>query len=536
MNALDRRFHLTLFALAMSGLSGAASANSADCGKFLLPTFDHCPFSLNTGIAANAKGDFVAAYWRNAAIGPGQIKLERNLDGVETLEESKDFFWPEADIAMLPDGRHVLVGLSRTKEVIARPYRPDATAVLARVRADVDASATLSNEHVRVAMARTGTFVVVWAGPDADRRGVYARRFTLAGVPIGQPFAVSTSSEGDQSSPEIAMAKDGHFVVAWMGSDADGTGIRTQVFDAADQRVGVEAAVNAGTTGDQERPSVAMDVDGNFFVAWTGPRADGRPGTWLRRFGPEGVAETDDIPVLAGVQANVVVDLDGDVLVSSAEADYPDTERYSGGDLIVRRFSNAGASKGRSILTHAAFRPDLALDADGDFIVGYTDGYTFSYDSFHHGATVIAGAGSADLAVKLRKAPRFIAPGSDVKLQFKVSNETRPRTKTGNPTIDAGIGMANLVVVRSVSLSPAVLGGNLQALNPGWTCVTASGGFSCRYRGHLPAGGSVPLIVPATMPSTPGALEFPIDVSSTAERDRRPLNNSLVTRLQVGED
>ncbi len=529
MNVSPRRFCRTLLALALGGLSSVSSPSGQ--GPHLA--------SLSVGVGANAQGDYVAATWRTPPRArKQQIVLERNLAGVFTQESTGIFIDREADVAMLPDGRHVLVGLGALREVLAKPYRPDASAIVDQVRVDGSAgTGTLTNDHPRVAMARSGSFVVVWSARDAGGGSrVYARRFTLAGVPRGQPFLVSALAVGNQSAPEIAMAKDGRFVVAWVGEDGDGAGIRAQVFDPSDQRVGVEAAVNARTGGEQGRPSIALDAQGSFFVAWTGPAEDGFSATWFRRFGADGFADTDDIPVLAGSQADIAVDPDGDVLVATAFQDYPETYFGDRGTITLQRFTNAGAPEGTPVgITDSGFRPYLALDADGDFIVNFTHGYDGDNDSFHHVTRRIAGSGEADLSLRQRALPKSIAPGASIDLKFKVSNETRPVPPSSNPTIDAGIGVANDVVVEG-DLSPARLAGDIRTANPDWDCVVyPSSRIFCRYRRHLAAGTSVPLIVPATMPASPGQVPIRLEVSSTAQRDRRPGNNAPVVTLQVGE-
>ena len=67
------------------------------------------------------------------------------------------------------------------------------------------------------------------------------------------------------------MDDTGDFVVTWAskGQDGSGWGIYAQLFDASGNRLGGEFQVNTTTAGDQTCPSVGMENNGNFLIAWT---------------------------------------------------------------------------------------------------------------------------------------------------------------------------------------------------------------------------------------------------------------------------
>ena len=122
----------------------------------------------------------------------------------------------------------------------------------------------------KIAADDDGNYVVVWESysEDGSGYGIYARRFNAAGVPQGAGFRVNTVTTGQQLRPSVAMDADGDFVMAWQSGDGNGYGIYAQRFNAAGSAQGGEIQVNAETAGQQEFPTVAMDDEGDFMVAW----------------------------------------------------------------------------------------------------------------------------------------------------------------------------------------------------------------------------------------------------------------------------
>ena len=142
-------------------------------------------------------------------------------------------------------------------------------------------SITADNQiNPAVAMDDAGNFVVTWASnlQDGDGYGVYAQRFNAAGVAQGAEFLVNTTTAGGQSTPAIAMAADGRFVITWTGGGQDpdaSSGIYAQRFDASGVAQGGEFRVNTYTTGTQQLTSIGMDNGGNFVITWASDAQDG---------------------------------------------------------------------------------------------------------------------------------------------------------------------------------------------------------------------------------------------------------------------
>ncbi|MEM8547104.1 MAG: hypothetical protein AAGF46_02970, partial [Pseudomonadota bacterium] len=166
----------------------------------------------------------------------------------------------------------------------------------------VNAYTTSLQFYPSVAMNAGGDFVIAWEswGQDGQAPGIFAQRFAADGTPEGEEFPVNTHTTGHQGNPSAAIDADGSFVVAWRSADQDGdrNGIFAQRFAAGGTPEGEEFSVNTYTTSDQFSPSVAMDADGNFVVAWESYLQDGDLfGVFAQRFTADGVPQGLEFPV-----------------------------------------------------------------------------------------------------------------------------------------------------------------------------------------------------------------------------------------------
>ena len=116
------------------------------------------------------------------------------------------------------------------------------------------------------AMDADGDFVVTWGNSFG---GIFARTYSRDGQP-GQLIQVST---GQDYWSSVAMDADGDFVVTWssLGQDGSFNGIYAQRYSAAGVPQGAEFRVNTYTTDTQRVPAVGMDASGDFVIAFYNP-------------------------------------------------------------------------------------------------------------------------------------------------------------------------------------------------------------------------------------------------------------------------
>ena len=124
-----------------------------------------------------------------------------------------------------------------------------------------------------VAVASDGTFMVAWAARDASNAtndwDIYARSFS--GTNGGATVRVNSYVYGDQYAPRIS-AIGGDYMIVWtsLGQDGSREGVFGQYVHEDGSLVGPELRVNTTTAGQQMQPVVASDGAAQFLVVWMG--------------------------------------------------------------------------------------------------------------------------------------------------------------------------------------------------------------------------------------------------------------------------
>src|SRR5207253_11488190 len=130
--------------------------------------------------------------------------------------------------------------------------------------------------------------------------GVYARRYSAAGVPLGGEFRVNAYTTGDQERSRVAVDAAGDFVVAWQSDlqDGSGYGVFAQRYSATGLPLGGEFRANTFTTDYQGFPAVGMSAAGDFVIAWQSLGQDGsNTGVYAQRYSAAGVPQGGEFRV-----------------------------------------------------------------------------------------------------------------------------------------------------------------------------------------------------------------------------------------------
>jgi hypothetical protein len=286
-------------------------------------------------------------------------------------------------VAVDAEGNFVVVWQSFGEDghgegVFARRY--DASSVPRGAAFRVNTYTTQSQSVPEVASDPSGNFVVVWTGQINPVFGtdIFAQRYDASGAVQGTNFVVNTYTTGTQHSPAVTMDAMGRFVVTWEGagqSDADG-GILFRPFDAAGNPAFDPAQANTYTTGAQIRPAIASEPAGHFMITWQGAGQDGSGNAvFARWFNRTTFASTPAVRVNAyttGEQQvpSVAAGLGGDFLVAwqstgqDGSVDGVFARRFNGptitlgSEFAVNTFTSANQSA-----------PSVASDAAGNFVV-----------------------------------------------------------------------------------------------------------------------------------------------------------------------
>ncbi len=247
-------------------------------------------------VAMNASGTFVVTWTSTDHVTASTQVLARRFHasgmalGAEfriSDETAGEHY--SSSVAIADDGRFAVVWATRPTSnstgLYLRTFDSSGNEVGSKQTLDTKTSDVFGIRNPTISMLGDGRFVVAW-----ERTGdVYVQRFTALGTAVGSSLKVSEASGLDSSSqPAVAMANDGSFVVAF----TDGVlqlDINMQRFDAAGNETGGRIVVNTSSTGGtQWAPSIAMDDNGDFIVAWSGQGPGDTDGVFLQKFQSDG--------------------------------------------------------------------------------------------------------------------------------------------------------------------------------------------------------------------------------------------------------
>jgi hypothetical protein len=287
------------------------------------------------------------------------------------------------DVCRAAGGDFVIVfekSLLPGEDVFAQRF--DSGGALAGTEFRVNVFTPADQETPSVACEANGDFAVAWKSEeqdDDDDASIFARRFDSAGAPLAGEFRVNTYTPNEQSYPSIASDADGDLVVVWSSyeqEDDDQDGVFGQRFSSSGAPVGTEFHVNSETYYSQRYPSVGSDADGDFVVAWQSFGQEGfTNGVVARRFNSAGMRRGSEFRVneyteQGQYRPSVAVEAEGDFVI--AWASYGQDGGEDG--VFAQRFDLAGGRIGAEFQVNTYTdeeqeRPDVCSSAEGGNVV-----------------------------------------------------------------------------------------------------------------------------------------------------------------------
>lgn len=253
----------------------------------------------------------------------------------------------------------------------------------------VNSYTTGSQHNPSVAAGANGDLLFTWTatGQDGSETAVYARRFTKSGIPLGNEFQVNQYTFGGQDSPSVAYSESGEFIITWSGvgeGDDVGSGIFARRFSEEGIPLGDEFRVNDTTAGQQSSPSVATSVNGSFVIAWHGQVQDGSDeglGVYAKLYGSGATSVVPEFRVNSYTSSDqrspsIGMDASGNFVIAW-QSDGQDHPGFFGNGVYARRYSSAGISLGDEFrvntnTTSDQFSPSVSVNEQGDFAISWT--------------------------------------------------------------------------------------------------------------------------------------------------------------------
>ncbi|MEM6470440.1 MAG: DUF4347 domain-containing protein [Planctomycetota bacterium] len=305
-----------------------------------------------------------------------------------------------------------------------------------RVNDSTSGSQSTEQPHQSVAVDDNGNTVVVWTddAEDGDGDGIFARRYDRDGNALGAAFQVNVDATGDQSLAVVDMDASGRFVVAWIGQDADNTGVFARRFAADGSAIdSSDILVNSlQELGEQTNVSVSVNDNNQIVFAW---ESNGfSEGIYSRTF--------DFTSTPAGGQlATALITVDNNSTASDVSVDINQTGRYSivwddSSSMWGRQYnfgSNSAVDTRRDINLGGGNEGSLAVAtlSNNDYVIAYRSDVLFFRGVW---IRLIPESGSAPIATAVSLTNAAVDPSISVN-----ENDVVVVTYTRDDTDGAGV-------------------------------------------------------------------------------------------------
>ncbi|HEX6899529.1 MAG TPA: hypothetical protein VF789_07450 [Thermoanaerobaculia bacterium] len=196
------------------------------------------PADGSGGIAPDADGSILVAYWRNYTHceredppPPSDVWIRRVAQfgqpigrEIRVNESHQEIHWGP-QLAPKPEGGFVVVWESSSRSkgdgVLARIFNSQSAPLTPELQVSSPLSHIRAWRRPKVATDPQGNFIVAWSGAVRNSDSpVKVRLFRRDGTPVREELQVHAEENSDQSGSEVAFAPNGTFVVGWLGPSA----------------------------------------------------------------------------------------------------------------------------------------------------------------------------------------------------------------------------------------------------------------------------------------------------------------------------
>ncbi len=289
-----------------------------------------------------------------------------------------------------------------------------------------------------IATDGAGNFIITWNDNRNDYGDIYAQCFSNNGVPTGDDFKVNDDPANmTQWVPAVAAGINGNFIITWEDYRNGYSGeIYAQSFIYGGTALGGNYLVNddAGSS-DQSEPSIAIDGNGNFIVTWSDCR-NGDQDIYAQRYSSEGTASGDNFRVNQDQEdvihdsPSIAADANGNFVIT-----WSDFRSGYLSDIYAQRYSSGGTALGGNFRVNGDsgfvyhYSPDIASDANGNFIITWSDGSDSKSDQYYKEILSAGKILKSNVTANKNTEPdiyaqRYLIDGTPLGCNFKVNNDS----------------------------------------------------------------------------------------------------------------
>jgi len=238
--------------------------------------------------------------------------------------------------------------------------------------------------NARIDTDAKGNFIMVWTDwrnekSDGVKIDVFCQKFQESGNFIGNNFRVN-ELVGTSSSPDIAVRKDGSFLVCWKDFN-----VKARIFDDQCIPQGPSFVVNDSVSNRVFNDMiVGSDSEGNFVVCWQEHIFNQNGNIFFQRLDQQGnkigsnIKVNDDTIDVDHEYPAITVKNDGSFIV--VWNDYRPPSLPSVDDIYMQMFDKSGNKIGSNQKVNddfgnnnRQFVPKISSDSIGNFVIGWND-------------------------------------------------------------------------------------------------------------------------------------------------------------------
>jgi hypothetical protein len=277
-----------------------------------------------------------------------------------------------------------------TYGVYTRLFGPDGTP---QGNALYIAGTGIADGEATIAMNANGAFAIAWTHTVGQTQSVMMERFDATGNPIGSPVTVASALKGGSThQPSVAMDTAGDVALAYTDSGPGSMPTMNQVKGILYGHGGTSTPLAVTPWTATTQPSVAMNAAGTFVVAFTRDVGVTNQDVYAQRFKAGGVALGSAVAVATSTdredQPSAAIDAQGDFVIAYTDIrssqpfhqpPFVDCTDYRSEVHAVLFNPQGGVTKAETVwastkATESGYDPSAAMDAAGDFVIGYTRG------------------------------------------------------------------------------------------------------------------------------------------------------------------
>ena len=280
-------------------------------------------------------------------------------------------------IAVDASGNFVVVWNSyfsgRSNEIFGRRFDSNCSPLSDEFQINIETSG--NQREPSVAMDAAGNFVVAWYGPGENKEDIFARRFDPNGQPLGSEFCVNTYTNDRQLYPDVAMDNDGGFIIVWESMNIPEEGKKAicgRLYDSNGLNIGPEFVINDEPSVCRY-PDVAMETEGNFAIVWMQDKSSNS--IIARLYNADGTAKTEPFEIStirfsSITRPSIAMDKDGNFVVAwDGDPNFASLD-----DIHARWYNFDGTAIGEQFIVNTTIEgpqqnPQVAMNNRGRFII-----------------------------------------------------------------------------------------------------------------------------------------------------------------------